>query len=235
LEDESGRLFLTGDIISEANLVTGLVVAVLGAETAAGDFQVQDICYPGAAPQEPVQEAKSKASMEVDAGNQWVAMVSGLNIGPPSSSADFKINLLVEYLLGEVGIADDQHGVATITRLIVAGDSFAPVDQVQDGVVDSVTVPGELADISSKKAARKYGYDASTFSVHPTLSLSGHLSELSRAMTVHLMPGASDPSSITLPQQPLPRAMFGSAKNYENFHVETNPCWIGVGTCQYVH
>ncbi|PVG04154.1 hypothetical protein CPB86DRAFT_803688 [Serendipita vermifera] len=231
LEDESGRIFLTGDVIPEANLVTGLVVAVLGAETAAGEFRVQDVCYPGAAPQASVQETKSRASMEIDNGNQWVAMVSGLNVGLPSSSADLKINLLVEYLLGEVGITEDQHHAATISRLIVAGDSFAPVDQDQEGVNDLVTVPGELADIPSKKAARKYGYDGSTFSVHPTLSLSGHLSELSRAMTVHLIPGASDPSSITLPQQPLPRAMFGNAKNYENFHVETNPCWIGIGTC----
>lgn len=47
-------------------------------------------------------------------------------------------------------------------------------------------------------------------------------------MPVHLLAGATDPSGTLLPQQPLPRAMFGSVKRYEGFNCETNPVWLGV-------
>lgn len=47
-------------------------------------------------------------------------------------------------------------------------------------------------------------------------------------MPVHLLTGASDPSGTLLPQQPLPRAMFGDVKTLKNFHCETNPTWLGL-------
>lgn len=50
LEDESGRIRLVGQPLLEANLVTGVILGALGAETANGDFEVIDICYPGMAP-----------------------------------------------------------------------------------------------------------------------------------------------------------------------------------------
>ena len=51
LEDESGRIRLVGDHVKKARLVTGVIIGALGAETANGDFEVVDICYPGMAPQ----------------------------------------------------------------------------------------------------------------------------------------------------------------------------------------
>lgn len=51
LEDESGRIRLVGGHIKKAQLVTGVIIGALGAETANGDFEVVDICYPGMAPQ----------------------------------------------------------------------------------------------------------------------------------------------------------------------------------------
>lgn len=47
-------------------------------------------------------------------------------------------------------------------------------------------------------------------------------------MPVHLLAGASDPSGTLLPQQSLPRAMFGDVKNMKNFRCETNPTWLGL-------
>ena len=224
---------VVGQFLTGLNLVTGLIVAILGVERSSGDFEAMDICYPGAAPQVEVETK----SMEVDAPDEWIALVSGLNIGPPSAPSDLRINLLVEYLLGETGDETDQRNASKISRLVIAGDSFAPlVYDNPDAAADAkLTVPGEIAPLTTKKAAKKYGYDPGSFSAHPTQSLSGHLTELSKSMVVHLVPGASDPSAITMPQQPLPRSMFGDARNYESFHVETNPCWIGVGSCQCVH
>ena len=49
-------------------------------------------------------------------------------------------------------------------------------------------------------------------------------------MPIHLLPGAKDPSSALLPQQALPRAMFGDVKTFDNFACETNPVWLGYKT-----
>ena len=51
LEDESGRIRLAGERVSKALLVTGVIVAVLGVETANGEFEVADLCTAGLAPQ----------------------------------------------------------------------------------------------------------------------------------------------------------------------------------------
>ena len=52
LEDESGRIRLIGKILEDTQLVTGVIVGVLGAETSSGDFEAIDLCFPGMAPQE---------------------------------------------------------------------------------------------------------------------------------------------------------------------------------------
>jgi DNA polymerase delta subunit 2 len=68
LEDESGRIRLVGNQVQKARLVTGVIIGALGAETANGDFEVVDICYPGMAPQalsEP-EVAEQGDKMEVD-------------------------------------------------------------------------------------------------------------------------------------------------------------------------
>ena len=51
LEDESGRIRLIGKILNDTQLVTGVIVGVLGAETSNGDFEAIDLCFPGMAPQ----------------------------------------------------------------------------------------------------------------------------------------------------------------------------------------
>jgi len=42
LEDESGRIRLIGKILEDTQLVTGVIVGVLGAETSNGDFEAID-------------------------------------------------------------------------------------------------------------------------------------------------------------------------------------------------
>lgn len=53
-------------------------------------------------------------------------MISGLQIDEESSS-DIRLELLSEYLSGEAGADDDQVQSSRITRLIIAGNSLAPV------------------------------------------------------------------------------------------------------------
>ncbi|KAH9951352.1 DNA polymerase alpha/epsilon subunit B-domain-containing protein [Amylocystis lapponica] len=219
LEDESGRICLAGERLRDAQLVTGVILGALGIENASGDFEVVDICFAGLAPQASLatSESENDDSMDVDGStrpsdtDEWVALVSGLEVGA-TSPADAQIQMLVEYLTGEAGGPHDQSEAARISRLIIAGNSLAPVVSANGGVKEE-----------TDRKPRRYGYDTTHFSPHPTLSLSAHLLDIARAMPVHLLPGASDPSGTILPQQPLPRAMFGAAAAFASFSCETNP------------
>ena len=56
IEDESGRIELSGNRIFREGLVTGCVVGVLGSETTGGQFDVVDICLPDMPPQPKADE-----------------------------------------------------------------------------------------------------------------------------------------------------------------------------------
>jgi DNA polymerase delta subunit 2 len=70
---------------------------------------------------------------------------------------------------------------------------------------------------------RRYGYDHASFSGQPIETLSQHLFDVARSMPVHVVPGWTDPCGTILPQQAMPRAMFGSVSALSTFHCETNP------------
>ena len=96
LEDESGRLRLTGAVLASQELVTGVIVAVLGSETQGGDFNVVDIKIPELPPQKTVRPTTT------DPRSRRVALVSGLGISG-SIHEGLETHLLTEYLLGEAG------------------------------------------------------------------------------------------------------------------------------------
>lgn len=47
-------------------------------------------------------------------------------------------------------------------------------------------------------------------------------------MPIHILPGPTDPSGSILPQQKIPRAMFGSVSSYSSFTCETNPTYLNL-------
>lgn len=63
--------------------------------------------------------------------DEYLAVVSGLSIGT-ESQADAQIQMLVEYLSGEVGGHDDQTIASQITRLIIAGNSLSSVADIEN-------------------------------------------------------------------------------------------------------
>ncbi|RDB24115.1 DNA polymerase subunit delta-2 [Hypsizygus marmoreus] len=222
LEDESGRIRLVGERVGAARLVTGVIIGALGAETANGDFEVIDICYPGMAPQaaqetgEPPDEEKMDVDGQSTTPDEWIGIISGLDIGSPSPS-DAQIQMLVEYLTGEEGGVAEQVSAAQISRLIIAGNSLATI---------APTGRGESIDIEQQRKPRRYGYDAANFSPHPVLSLSDHLLDIGSAMPIHILPGDTDPSGTIMPQQPFPRAMLGAVSKLPSFSCETNPTYL---------
>ncbi|KAI0670601.1 DNA polymerase alpha/epsilon subunit B-domain-containing protein [Trametes maxima] len=224
LEDESGRICLVGDRIRTTCLVTGVILGALGIETHNGDFEVVDLCYPGMAPQPtaglqwPISKP-ARGVMDVDGEappslDEWVAFVSGIDVGA-ENPADGQLQILSEYLAAEAGGSDDQYQAARITRLIVAGNSLSTLASNTGTAVEE-----------SERKPKRYGQDTSSFTPHPTQSLAAHLTDVCRSMPVHLLPGSSDPAATILPQQPLPRAMFGGASHFATFSCESNPAYI---------
>lgn len=56
--------------------------------------------------------------------DEWIAVISGLQF---DENTDFRIQMLLEYLVGESGCQDEQHISGNISRLVIAGNSLAPV------------------------------------------------------------------------------------------------------------
>jgi len=51
LEDDSGRIKLTGPVLASRILVTGIVVAVLGTQKIGGEIEVEEFALPDVPPQ----------------------------------------------------------------------------------------------------------------------------------------------------------------------------------------
>ena len=94
--------------------------------------------------------------------DEWIATVSGLDVGSLSPS-DAQIQMLVEYLSGEAGGIDDQVSASQISRLIIVGDSLAP---------PALTAGEPLLNIEDRKAVCLYSsYDCSTISTYLTAAV----------------------------------------------------------------
>ena len=133
-----------------------------------------------------------------------VAICSGLQF---TGIWDAKHALLQDYLTGELG-----HDSSQLTRLIIAGNSVRV--QEQDQV----------------QQRNKYGAkNKSNFSQQSISQLDSFIHALLPSIPVDLMPGESDPAEISLPQQPLHRALFHKSQSYlksNNFNTLTNPQWF---------
>ncbi|RHZ50145.1 DNA-directed DNA polymerase delta subunit POL31, partial [Aspergillus thermomutatus] len=214
LEDESGRLRLTGNLLGSTQLATGAIIAVLGTENANGDFETIDIRVPGL-PQQPRRWERNEDKMNGKEPHKGkIAFVSGLGITGTSSDT-LALELLTDYLLGYTGSLGGTKSPSTsdasaITRLIIAGNSLGA--NVTAEAASTGTETG--AAVKKKNAPRKYGYDASAYNASPITQLDNFLAEILPSIPVTLMPGESDPANFALPQQGIHRAMFPRARAY---------------------
>ncbi|KAK3701058.1 DNA polymerase delta small subunit Cdc1 [Vermiconidia calcicola] len=212
LEDESGRLRLTGGMLKETILVTGAIIAVIGTENKDGEFEVLDIRVPDLPRQPPRWERDDgdaavkgkKVSRSRPKGGK-VAIVSALGISGDAGDT-LPLDLLMEWLLGESTGPEDQQDAATVSRLIIAGNSLSHASPIP--------TRQELAHAATKKGPRKYGYDSSTWNAAPTDRLDTWLAMLLPSIPITLLPGESDPTATSLPQQPIHPAMFPHSRTY---------------------
>lgn len=197
LEDHSGRAELLFDAEKEAlvgSLTTGIVMALLGHETAGGQFLVEDICFQGLLPQAVARPIGTPGSREEE--DTFVVIISGLNIGGTQQSM-LPLQLFVDYVSGMLGGGDDTDSVCKIAKVIVAGNLIG------------ATTNDELEQAQSYNAKN---VEAAT--LKNTIELDEVLAQLSAVVSIDIMPGQNDPSNSILPQQPMHSCMFPRASQY---------------------
>ncbi|XP_024369612.1 DNA polymerase delta small subunit [Physcomitrium patens] len=193
LEDESGRVKLTGSAVLSSMYVTGVVVAIVGREEKDGEFFVEDVMVAGLPPQKPLKNS------DVD---KFVLFVSGLKIGGHGTNP-LDLQLLVDHLTGHLGEVQEQSLSSQIVRMVIAGGSLDLQTSISNG-----------QPMSAKNQSKL---------VEPVKELDLALTQISAAMPVDIMPGANDPANFSLPQQPLHKCLFPGATMYNTFVSATNP------------
>ena len=225
LEDESGRLRLTGGILRESLLVTGAIIAAIGTENKDGEFEVLDLRVPDL-PRQPQRwerddgevAVKGKKVEQNRSKGGKVAIVSGLSISGDEANY-LALDLLMEYLLGESTGPEDQEETSTISRLVIAGNSLSEGNPIPSR-------EAVAAAAQKNKGHKKYGYDSSSYNAAPTARLDAFLATLLPSMPITLIPGDSDPTATALPQQPIHAAMFPHSRPYMSAPNSADPSWF---------
>lgn len=200
LEDQSGRVRLVGDLVRPGSAlarqcVTGAVAGVLGYETPEGDLDVHHLFFPGPPPPVSMPAAPTPGS---------IVLASGLLAGDDAHpERDMALELLLEWLTGELVAPAAQAAQARISSLVIAGNAvcrtaWAPTDR------------------------------QSTHS-HPFAALDPWLDQVCATLdAVVLQPGATDPCSTALPQQPFLAPLVPRASRWPSLHRVTNPAWFAL-------
>ncbi|XP_022129102.2 DNA polymerase delta subunit 2 [Pieris rapae] len=116
LEDELQRIKLSGLCINSDEIVTGVVVAILGSEDEDGIFSIQDICWPGCNLQKPLPELTT---------DRFVVLMSGINLASKTADHLFSLNLFLEWISGFCGTSEYQEEISKVVRVIIAGGVYA--------------------------------------------------------------------------------------------------------------
>jgi DNA polymerase delta subunit 2 len=190
--------------IKISGLCSGITVAVLGREDIKGKFNVIALFFPDLAPQVPRPLTNSQSSAP-----NYILMLSGLNIGSPATDS-LNQQLLLDYITGYVGSNQEINFTATISRVILAGNSL-----YRPAKVEKTYYSSDDNNLSNMNEAKINLKDFDLF-----------LTELSSSVAVDVLPGESDPSNFTLPQQSIHPCIFPSASTFSNFRSLTNPAFI---------
>ena len=193
LEDESGRVELTGDIDIDG-LATGVVVAVEGVVGATGIMTVSKVHFPEMGAQESADD-----SIPDDV---TILLVSGLDCGGTDASVSLKREMLIDYVTGH--FAADQG--SNIARVIIAGGGCTkPIKP------DNLSPFGNWA--SSKK---KVNEDTSNVTL-PIRELDLFLGELcASGVPVDYIPGLHDPTNANWPQKALHVCLLPNSGSFVN-------------------
>jgi DNA polymerase delta subunit 2 len=213
LEDESGRLPITGKFLSDHLLCTGCIVGALGTENKDGEFEIIAI-EPVDLPAQPARwdlhnkalVAHGEKPQKTKKASGKIAIVSGLEFDGQSGD-NVLLDTLQEYLLGEVGEGSQ---AGPISRLIIAGNSF--------GDMSPIPTREELM----RKSAKRHGTEPAVYNASPAEEVDSFIACLLPSIPVTLVPGVSDPTSVSLPQPAIHPAMFPLSRRFSKHPTDTS-------------
>ena len=141
-------------------------------------------------------------------------LCSGLRVGDDAASSALNLELMCDYVTGNLGGANDQGVAASIARVIICGGALPEAD-----------VPAQSLDGRAQAAVAR-----------PLRQLDVLLTTLAASVPVDLMPGDGDPTNQALPQQPLHPCLFPEAKRFspQTFASCTNPHDFTVGGVDFL-
>jgi len=259
LEDESGRVGLTGNV-ETTGLVSGIALAIIGESVTGETFQVSRICHVGFAPCPIPMPIYSCTTKSTKAKNPVIVFLSGLRIRNSSSETCAYLSklgktiqsLLERFKLVRVIIAGDS---LNITTLPIVPLSIKPVQHVEPSLVKSLysqdkpSKPDKSDKLSKsdksgkieKKHKSKYVDDDDDdecmsigTKLKPTTPLQlfdAWLESTSRITSIDLLPGYMDPTNHALPQQPFDACLIPKALTTGRVHTFTNPCVMRINEC----
>ena len=222
LEDESGRVKIVGagSPLPAATMATGLIVAVRGRVTGDGELAAADYCGCGyAAPRD------APAPMDDADESPLVLLLAGpcaADVRDETAAAG-RFALLTEWLSGALGDA----GVARrVARVVVAGDVVCM--DPSEAAAKARTARALTPPNGSSKGGAKDA--ASEAALAPVRVADVMLARLAALAPTDAMPGPADPTSFTMPQQPLHPLLLPTANRYaDTFVAAPNPheCEVG--------
>lgn len=133
LEDDHGRVELSGPALQDHLLVTGCVLGVVGIQDSQGVLNVEDVVFPSPAPEKPLPDPRPQGI---------IAIVSGLLLDEKAHEGVAPY-LLKNWLAGCFG----DPRAARVSRLIVAGGLVTEPDEKLIGsrVMRPTLSPGALS------------------------------------------------------------------------------------------
>ncbi|KAG8408089.1 DNA polymerase delta small subunit Cdc1 [Metarhizium acridum] len=174
----------------------------MGTENSSGEFEVIDTKYPDL-PDQPERWALSKPPSSTNGHGKSRQIVKeedqDVEMTDASQSTPQQKDRHREYLLGLALTSSDQEEVASISRLIIAGNSIS-------------TTAERKEEETLKKGNKKYGYDASSYNALPSQLFDEFADTLLPSIPITLLPGAQDPANASYPQQPNPHGHVSPRK-----------------------
>jgi DNA polymerase delta subunit 2 len=195
LEDESGRLNLTGGMLENFDLCTGCIVAVLGTENEDGAFDVIDVKLADLPIQPPRWNLVKQPTAKQPSTK--IALISGLEFDSGTGNT-LRLDLLSDFLIGE---GSEAAAAQKIVRLIIAGNSMEsanPIPKRED----------------KKKYSQRDANEPTAWNLSPVKRLDLWLASILPTLPVTLIPGELDPTSVALPQPPVHSAYFANTRKY---------------------
>jgi DNA polymerase delta subunit 2 len=241
LEDESGRVVLSGESLPVNFLFTGVVVAFKG-RSRGSDFVVEDFCWPGLAgnltgtqsssqPQRllsPSTSSAASASQMPDANisqelqlpfafaekGSFIVLCSDLRFGAEEHFPQLALarQILLDVLVGRSANPASLKLASRMTSLLVSGGLYAPPPPAAYSFGNLVQRTDDT-DVKERVQSCQTWVSAADRWLYSLLSF----------MPVDIMPACGEPTTFMLPQAPLHPCLFGTARKFASLTLSPNP------------